>query len=440
MDRDPKTSGATVTRKGNSQAKSVAQASRKPAAKSQPSSQKSRSTRPTGKSRVTQSKSTKPAKNTKATKKHSKTPLIIAVIVAVLALLGAAFAAWYFCIHSNPDKVVLDAVNSVLTDDNLAIDGELQFLRTNTDNDSGLNWATFTFDSSSQTLPNTTNVHLKMSVDEDEILEFDLGAVQVRDGVIYLRVSGIMAALEDKVTDDVYEEMSDLFELLDLIDGEWWRISVSELTSYLGLGETGQYYQSLYDCTVQTLNNNHATELRQLYQDQKFLSIARNTSIIPNQDHVTVYDAKLDHEKLAAFLNGLFDTDAAKSYYACYNHTMQELYNEDYIELPWGGGFHPDPADAPTLSAEDFDEISATDVEHFLPNDLSVNLYIDNWTHRLRIVTIDFQLDDYAVAGMFSPRHQEAVIFEPEQYRPITDLLDEIMAWGEALFTGDTTE
>lgn len=440
MDREPKRSGSTTTRKGDGQAKPVARGSRKPAAKSQSSSQKSQSARPAAKSRTPQPQPAAAAKSTKPAKKSSKAPLIIAVIAIVLVLLGAAFAVWYFCIHSNPDKVVLDAVNSVLTDDNLAVDGELQFLRTNADDESSLNWAVFTFDSSSQTLPNTTNVHLKLSIDENEILEFDLGAVQVRDGVIYLRVSGIMAALEDKVTDDVYEEMSDLFDLLDLIDGEWWRISVSEITSYLGLGETSQYYQSLYDCAVQTLDTNHAAELRQLYQNQKFLSITRNTSVDVSPNHMTAYGAKLDHEKLAAFLNGLFETDAAKEYYTCYNRTMEELYHSDYIELPWGGGFHPNPADAPTLSAADFDELSAADIDHFLPDDLNVDLYIDNWTHQLRIIAIDFQLGDYAVIGVLKPRHQDAVTFEPEQYRPITDLLDELMAWGEALLTGDTAE
>lgn len=458
MDRDPKTSSGVAARKGNGQAQPATTKQRKPTAKAPKSSQKVQQSSKTANSaknskiRSTAKKATTPAarpdsKASAATSrtaapsapKRSKAPLIVSIVVAVLLLGGLILGAWYFLFYNQPAKVVLDAVNSVLTDDNLALNGEVQFLRTES-RDSGLAWAVFKFDSSSQTLPNTTNAQLRLGVQADEEieeLEFDLGVVQAQDGVLYLRISGIMAAIDQQVSDEVYDEMSDLFELLDLVDGEWWRISISEISSYFGWGETGAHYQSLYDCGVQLLDQNHAGELHPLYRAHPFLTITKDSSVIPQRANTTIYQAQIDHEQLAQFLNQLPETDAAESYYACYNQAMQKLYQSDYIALPWGGGFHPDPSETPVMDATSFDELTSEDVDDFLPEDLQVQLYIDNWTHELHTLTLNFQLNDqYSAAGVFYPVHRATVTFTPDQYRPITELLEELVDWAEALVVG----
>lgn len=364
-------------------------------------------------------------------KKLKPVHLIITAIVGIILLCMIGFSIWYFAIHNNPDKVALDAINSIVTSDNVSFDGEIQIMPSESDG-SALRWITVKFDSSSQRLPNATNVHLELAL-TDQQFDFDLGTVQMQDGVVYLRVSGIMAMTEETVSDEVYEEMAELFELIDLIDGEWWRISISDISDYLGFGETGEHYERLYACSVQLFETDKSRELRSLYRDNKFITITKDTSNIPYDAGTTAYLAKISSSKLADFVNGLFETQFAEDYYECYNAVMSDLYQKDYIALPWGGGFSPDGLDAPTLSAADFNELDATDIEQFLPDDLEVGLVVDNWSHALQALSFNFTESDYQVSGIFYPKHQKATVFEPADYRPITDLFDELRLWGQEL-------
>ncbi len=363
-------------------------------------------------------------------KKLNPVYLVAAAVVGVILLCALVFGVWYFAVHNNPDKVTLDAFSSVVTSDNISFDGELQFMSSS--DDSALRWATLKFDSSSQRLPNATNVHLELAL-EDRQLDFELGTVQVRDGAIYLRVSGIMAMIDEVVPDEAYDEMTELLELIDLIDGEWWRISISDLSDYLRLGETGKYYDQLYACAVQLFETDHSRELRSLYRSNEFLNIAKDADIIHYDAGATAYRAEINSAQLANFVNGLFETQFAENYYECYNSVMSDLYQSDYIALPWGGGFVPDGADAPTLSAADFDELDTTDIEEVLPDDLEIGLLVDNWSHVLRALSITFDMDSYRVSGIFYPKHQTVMISEPTDYRPITDLLDELILLGKEL-------
>lgn len=348
--------------------------------------------------------------STDAPKQHSVIGIILVIVASLLLLAGIGFAIWYFVFHNNPDKIMLDAVDSVLTSENLVAEGSAQVAFPASD-ESSIETVFVNFDSSSQNLPNATNVKLDIRTEGEGKFEFDLGTVQLIDGVAYLRVNGIMALIEQIDDAELYEEMADFIALLDLVDGEWWRISVPEVTEYLGLGETGEAINQLYTCTVDLMKQDRSGELRQLYQDHKFLTL-KNSPVGTGESGWTTYQAEINQDALAQFINGIFETPMAEQYYDCYNKALTQL-----------------DADT-TLSAESIDEVTAEQIAEVLPADFSLKLTINNWTHELR--DIDFsnlKLEDATLMGMIRLRRIESVVTEPENYRPITELLDEIMQW-----------
>ena len=89
--------------------------------------------------------------------KKKKTGLIIGIIIAVLLVLsGIGVAIWYFAVYQNPENVVLDAVNNLITAKHVSPHGA--FTATIPAGDGYEVELTVTAESSSRQLPNESSI------------------------------------------------------------------------------------------------------------------------------------------------------------------------------------------------------------------------------------------------------------------------------------------
>lgn len=350
-------------------------------------------------------------------KKSHKTPIILGIILAILVLIGAGFFAWYFCFYSQPEKVISDAVDDLLSADNIVFDGAAIFTPA-ADEDSALEQIEVDFDSAANQAPaSSTTVTLKFVFENSE-LSVEIGSVQVKDGVAYLRVSGILDTLERAgLTEALQEEARVFFDTLEIIDGEWWEISVTDLIDEFELeDETTNQLKATYECAYKAINDGYRAEFAELYREHSFMQLSRVQKLeFPQESNYqdvvanagsTYYQVAFDYGELANFINALPESDIAEKLYACVNDNLLD-------------------SDA---SAQDFDEVSADELKEAFPEDTRIYFEISNWCHQLKTIVMQLADVDLAVnLGLKIHQDQQAVITVPDSYRPITELVDEIM-------------
>ncbi len=350
-------------------------------------------------------------------KRSHKTPIILGIILVILVLIGAGFFAWYFCFYSQPEKVISDAVDDLLSADNIVFDGAAIFTPA-TNEDSALEQIEVDFDSAANQAPaSSTTVTMKFVFENSEI-SLEIGSVQVKDGVAYLRVSGILDALERAgLTEALQEEARVFFDTLEIIDGEWWEISVTDLIDEFELeDETTNQLKATYECAYKAINDSYRAEFAELYREHSFMQLSRVQKLeFPQESNYqdvvanagsTYYQVAFDYEELANFINALPESDIAEKLYACVNDNLLD-------------------SDA---SAQDFDEVSADELKEAFPEDTRIYFEISNWCHQLKTIVMQLADEDLAVnLGLKIHQDQQAVITVPDSYRPITELVDEIM-------------
>lgn len=350
-------------------------------------------------------------------KRSHKTPIILGIILAILVLIGAGFFAWYFCFYSQPEKVISDAVDDLLSADNIVFDGAAIFTPAMNE-DSALEQIEVDFDSAANQAPASSTMVTMKFVFENSEISLEIGSVQVKDGVAYLRVSGILDALERAgLTEALQEEARVFFDTLEIIDGEWWEISVTDLIDEFELeDETTNQLKATYECAYKAINDGYRAEFAELYREHSFMQLSRVQKLeFPQESNYqdvvanagsTYYQVAFDYEELANFINALPESDIAEKLYACVNGNLLD-------------------SDA---SAQDFDEVSTDELKEAFPEDTRIYFEISNWCHQLKTIVMQLADEDLAVnLGLKIHQDQQAVITVPDSYRPITELVDEIM-------------
>lgn len=364
--------------------------------------------------------------HTNGKKAKSKTPLILGIVAGALALILAGIAVWFFVFYNNPDKVAYDAINHLITADHVSINGGFSILP-NEDTESPFSMLILNIDSSSTSLPNASTANLLVAFkgetednSDGATLNLEIGTVEMADGVIYLQVSGIMDSLESLgVSSEDLGEAESFFSTLELIDNEWWEISIPDVVDSLEL-EAGAAdgIKEIYSCAVTAINSDYSGEVANLYSNNRFVEVTPTDRIITSPDidgsaypeaasgH-NLYEVTLNREKLASFVNAIPMTTVATQFFDCYNVAVEEYQLGDPVDL------------------ENINEISADEIETWA-DDLHVYLEISTFGHKLRAIHTYQYHDNMQLSAGFLFTYEPAVVSAPESYRPITELVDEL--------------
>ena len=355
--------------------------------------------------------------------KKSRKGLVAIIILVVLVILGLVGAGVYFCWYNNPEQVAYDAVTQLARADNIALEGELLLSARSTD--SPVQRVTVDFDSASSSLPYATSAKVTVffrtdSTDDTKIDKFSISLQNVimKDGVIYLQISGLMDSVENLIPDeDMRSELEIYLGTLEIIDNEWWKIDLAEVLNELDLPSSQvKALTGIYDCALEAANRDSRNEVVELYKQNRFVNIERTKYLEPESDsaHTVIepghqaYRLSLDKAKMADFANRTVESETTSEFITCYNKVARK----------YGGN---------TIDLSDITEISADDVE--VSEDIYVGLEISNFGHRIR--SIHFQSEDtnadYEFDGAVLIKYVDAVVEAPSEYRPISDLIMEIV-------------
>lgn len=350
-------------------------------------------------------------------KKSRKTPIILGIILAILLLIGAGFFAWYFFYYSNPEKVMADAADDLISAENLALAGTVAFTPDASAN-SALQQIEIDFNSAMNQAPaSSTQAVIKFIFENDELI-LEVGSVQLKDGVAYIRVSGILDALEKAgVAEALSEEAQIVFDALEIIDDEWWEISITDLIDEFELADNDtQRLKAMYDCAYTAINNNYREEFTQLYRAHSFVQLEKvKTLNFPHETNYqglaantgsTYYQVNFDYAQMTEFINSIPESPLAEELYVCVNDNIPSS----------------------NLDAKDFDEVNLDDVKAAFPEDTHIYFEISNWRHQLKTVVMQLADGDVVVnLGLHVRQNQQVAVTVPDSYRPITELADEII-------------
>lgn len=350
-------------------------------------------------------------------KAKRRTQIIIGAIVGALILILGGLAIWFFAFYNNPEKAMLDGVNNLFRASNISLDGGITLMSREDDEDSSIQMVILNLNSSSSKLPNSTDVSLLITFAEEKSVNLQLGTVQMTDGVIYLKVSGIMDSLRSMgIEAEVENEMEELFSALETIDGEWWRISVRDVLKDLTSDtKIADLYGSLYDCALDASTRDNSRTLVDLYKQNRFIKVKPVKEVDSGDGFLSyqaeawhnLYEISFDTQALADFINALPETDMAQEMYACYNRALVEY----------------DPYSS-QLSAEDFSEISASDID--IPKDLHLYAEVSQFGHKIRSLWAYTEDNEWQNSFAVLLGYNDAVVSAPSEYRDITELFKEL--------------
>lgn len=356
---------------------------------------------------------------------------IIVAAIGVLLLVLIGFAVWFFAFYNHPNKVMLDGVNNIFRASSISLNGGGSAALYEGNTDDSIKTILINLDSSSAKLPNTTDVSLFIEYNDDKSLNLQLGTVQLTDGIIYLKISGIMESLRSMdLESDIQNNMEEFFQNLETIDGEWWRISVRDvLQDTTGSEELAGLYGDIYDCVITAATRDHSKTLASLYKQNQFINVEPIKKIDNGHEYINyeakswhnLYEISLDKEVLAQFLNTLPETEIAAEMYTCYN-TALEKYTPD----------------AEKISAEDIPEISASDIG--IPDNLHLYAEVSQFGHKIRSLWGYIKDENYNNVFSLVLNYQDVEVAAPSEYRDITELFQEISIddlWGSVTLPED---
>ncbi len=353
--------------------------------------------------------------------KPKRTGLIVTIIILIIVLLaGIGTAIWYFCFYSNPDKVAYDAVTSFLKQPSLVSDGSVM-TRMELDNGNTLSFvvglkAKSDDNSNSESM---ASIHFLLTdVDGQEVVSSDDYAVEISnmitsDGVIYLRTDNLDEVVEQIAGDvsiytetEIDEEAAELvYDLLGKIDGEWWQISVPDLVDELiEDNSVARPIKEFYTCMVDVSHQNIGAQIAGIYNDNRFLKIEKKEGGLFGD---STYRVSFDNEAMANFMNSTLDIEAGKEAEKCIEQLADDLDGTYSIDKTY-------------IDADDIKDVS---------DEVEFEMVISNFGHELKAISAGLTNlgdDEYFTIG-FDFSHPAVTVSAPQDYRPITELFEEIM-------------
>lgn len=350
--------------------------------------------------------------------KKRKIGIVVGIVVLLLFLIGGgSLAAWYFCIYNSPEVIAYDAMRQLLSAEHVTTSGTVNLASSKPDEDGNIISAELVFYTMAPNLPSSSQVTLDVSerdqdgkVVDNHQINLYLGVTTMSDGVVYLKVGDLVNTFNQALAaqDLTLEELDDTtrfaYSIVEMLDNEWWQISLQDIMGEFFDDTIIDPVDEFYNCILSAADEH--TGVAEAYNQHRFVNITK-TDQEAVTDGATRYLLSLDHTKLADFINALPETAGAEKAIVCYNDFADEF-------------------DFDTISTSDFSEIATEDLEKILPNDQAIYLEIANFNHRLERIETQSVIDGIDIDIDLSFEYSEVEVSAPADYRPISDLFDEI--------------
>lgn len=389
--------------------------------------------------------------------KKKKTGLIAGIIAVVAVLLIGGVAAALVLILNQPDPVTA-AMNKIMSGNapaNVAIDGNINIAIN--DEFSPISNVNIDLKSSGITssMINDSKATVKTKIRNVGEFEVKFDEVYAGNGDLYFKIDGATSALEDSgilyllnssnqvdcsggsidclneetstnciggvgtncLSEDEYildggqsvldEEtltyFASLLNIVEVIDGEWLKISVDQLNMVSG-GVTADSDISCITNLVSEINTNSNSAI-ELYRKNPFVN-STNEGVTLESKNYPVYKIGVDSEKFANYVNSIQNTSLSSDLYSClgWDDNVQ-ISTDDVAEIV---------NTMPTIYAEVDND-----------NNFSRLYLVSNLNDGEGTMTIDL--------GFSYPANVN--VSEPEEYKDFSKVLQEIMS---SMFTIDT--
>ena len=360
----------------------------------------------------------------------SRAGLIIGIVVAILVLLCGGIVLWFYLWYSNPNQVAYDAVNHLIKAENVGLEGGFTIYNSG-DDDSVLKAVSISFDQASSSLPSSTSARISFIFDAEKVegephVLIDVKNIVMQDGVIYLQIAGLLDSINSvEIDEETRSAMEVYINTLELIDNEWWQISIPDLLQTMELpGEQSSALTEVYQCAVQAFNSNMSEEVAKIYKQNQFVQITPSKTLGPSDSYNELtaghkaYELTIDKDKMASFVNQLPETTITEEFFGCVNQVMDK----------YGGNG--------SLNVSDIEEITADDISWLESDEMRVFLEISQFDHKLRSISV-YEYDDgeNIGGGTILVKYDAVNVTAPENYRPITELFDELSEMFSQIFT-----
>ncbi len=351
-------------------------------------------------------------------KKSKATGIIIAVVAVIVLALGG-LATWFFVFFNNPTKIVADAVTGLFSAEHLAMQGDISFEPVNPeDATEGVQkvWISF-FSDSRRVSPSSYGGIINLDLANNDSLKLFFDYKIAENHNIYVKFSMLAEILEQagiKHTD--YPEAEKFFEVVNLIDDEWWEINVADLVKQFDLDtKIADVYDGCLDCS----SSFAAAILRdktfsKLYLEHSFLDIKESDMTLSGSSEDSKgYSVRIKPEIAADYLNSFIRSNVTDEYLNCVADELGESYDKNNIS-----------------------EYEASDISNSLPDDYQIILGINPWTHRLNMVSGSYNDDITRTTAKLEFTYKDIPFEVPTSYRPISDLIQVLQQDGDEIWQG----
>lgn len=298
-----------------------------------------------------------------------KKGVIVAIVIAVLVVLGASAAAAYKFWYQNPDKVIGDALMNAADADSLAFTGVM----TGSGETSG-----------SMSLSGAlTQTGGKLDFDADlkrdgKAMALKGGGLYDDKGDLYLKLGNIKELVESQMgpTPTLSANAQKIIDdFIAKIDDKWIKVSADELKNFSA--DMAKKQQCFHDA-IKKIQSDKAVsdELVTLYKSNPFLTVKKE---LGSKDGSLGYEMGEDTGKRKAFIAGLKET----SYYK----TLQECDE--------------------SITIDD----NATDTQSEAKEE-RVEVWVSRWSHEFTKVSV--------VSNESKPSEKSTVTFEPKFNEDVT--------------------
>ncbi len=105
-----------------------------------------------------------------------------------------------------------------------------------------------------------------------------VSTVFMRDGVIYIQFSDLVESIEKlKLDQDTKDALSLYLDTIEVIDNEWWQISIPDIIDSLELESMqSNSIKEVYSCVVEAMDSDISGEMARFYGANKFCKLNKS--------------------------------------------------------------------------------------------------------------------------------------------------------------------
>lgn len=341
-----------------------------------------------------------------APKKKSKIGLIITLCVLGVLLIGGAVAGILFLNWRNSDEVVLtDAVTDTLNLRAATITGDISFEFAEAEQ--GIKSFHLTSNNKTALVPSSSESNLKITLEDDSVVEMDVSSVILSDGVLYFKIAGLGTVLEDLGLTSSFSldqtAIASIESIIEKVDDQWIKIAFDELLESEMLSSMVESIDTeAYDCSIAAIKNLNTdasrSDLIDLYKEYPFVDATKRSET--KEGDYTDFEVTLLKPELIDYLNKVQEKPLFDEFLGC----SEDLERHNFTE-------------------EDFDQADSSDVT------ASLVLGIDTNKRKIGHVIASVEDEEASLQARISitERFDSIDIPAPEDATSVNDLIDDII-------------